>query len=199
MTARQVAGTVWSGRVGEMMAGPERLGTFDVALNPLTLPLGRFEVAIERLDDPEGPLTGVLALGGASEGVKDLNGRMTLSRLLSPLPSGAMRFEDVRMLFKGGRCREAAGSVQLQASLGIAGLSRDMSGPVSCREDGRGMAELKGPRGAERLTIIVDAEGGYEADLAIEGAPPILRDALSRAGFAEEGTSVVLRQSGRLR
>lgn len=199
LTARQVAGSVWAGRIGEMMAGPERLGTFDVALHPLPLFLGRFEVGIERIDDLEGPLSGTLALGGRTEGVKSLNGRMSVSRLLAPLPTGALTFEEARLLFADGQCSDASGTMSLTASLGLAGLAREMRGPIECGPDGRGTARLAGPRGAERLTIHIDAEGNYDADLAIEGAPPFLRSALMSAGFSEEGSTVTLRQSGRLR
>ncbi len=41
MSARQVGGTIWGGRIGELMLGRQLLGTFDVRLDPAALLLGR--------------------------------------------------------------------------------------------------------------------------------------------------------------
>ena len=60
LSARQVAGTIWYGRIAELMLGRQLLGTFDVRLDPAALLLGRIAMPFERLDAAQGPLTGVL-------------------------------------------------------------------------------------------------------------------------------------------
>ena len=64
-TARQVAGTIWYGRVGELSLRARRLGTFEVRLDPGPLLLGAVELGFRRIDDPNGSLDGTLIAGDA--------------------------------------------------------------------------------------------------------------------------------------
>lgn len=198
VSAKEVDGTIWSGRIGEAMLGDASLGSFDVGARPLPALIGRIVADFERFGGLDGPLSGTLHAGTGSDGVSDFNGRLDLSSILAPLPAGAMSFADATMLFDDGDCVEAEGSVALTASLGLPDMARTLEGTLSCADDGRVMANLEGPRGAERVSLWLDAEGGYEADLVIEGAPPAMRAALTAAGFTEDGLSVRLQQSGRL-
>lgn len=198
LSAKQVSGSIWSGQIGEATLGNEMIGTFDVAAHPLPALIGRISADFERLGGMDGPLSGTVHAGTGSQGVTGLNGRLDVSQLLAPLPAGAVSFGDATMLFDDGSCSEASGSVAVTAAMGLPDMNRTLEGTLSCADDGRAMASLSGPRGAERLTFTLDADGGYEADLVIEGAPPALRAMLAMAGFSEEGANVRLQQSGQL-
>lgn len=198
LSARQVAGTVWSGRVGDAMIGDERLGTFDVTLHPLPLLIGRTEVAVERLSDPDGPLTGRFFLSGPSEGVASLSGRVGIASLVAPLPIEALRFDEVDALFDGETCKKASGTVIAVPAAAVAFLTGELSGPVSCAEDGRAEVVLAGPRGGEEIVLLVDAYGNVEASLAIGGAPPALGDLLRSYGFEQGDRGWLLSSRGTL-
>jgi len=49
-TARQVAGTIWYGRIGELTYHGRRLGTFEAAVDPLALLTGALKLNFHRLD-----------------------------------------------------------------------------------------------------------------------------------------------------
>ena len=199
LSARQVGGTVWSGRIGNAMLGEERLGTFDVALAPLPLVIGRTEVHVVRLEDPDGPLEGRFFLSGLSEGGASLNGRVNVSGLVAPLPIDALHFENVDALFDGTACKRGTGTIAAIPAVAVRYFSGEISGPVSCGEDGRIHALLEGPRGGQRVDLAVDALGNVEANLVIEGASPVIGDLLRSAGFAPDGDRYTLTSRGRLR
>ncbi|MCJ7421080.1 type II secretion system protein N [Sphingomicrobium astaxanthinifaciens] len=198
LSARQVAGTVWAGRVGDAMLGRERLGSFDVGLRPLSLLLGRTEVEVERLGDPDGPLSGRFFLAGTSEGVADLDGRVAVADLVAPLPIEALRFEAVDALFDGEGCVRAQGRITALPATAIAPLSGELSGPLSCAPDGRVEALLTGARGAETVALHLGADGEIVAAITITGAPPMLGEALEAAGFERTDTGWTLATRGRL-
>ncbi|MCJ8191263.1 type II secretion system protein N [Sphingomicrobium aestuariivivum] len=198
LSSRQVAGSIWSGRIGDVMVGEERLGTFDVGLRPLPLLIGRTEVDVERLSDPDGPLTGRFFLSGPSEGVASLDGRVNIGGLVSPLPIDAVRFEDVDALFDGGACKSAAGTVTAIPATAIAFLAGELSGPVSCAPDGRVLALLSRPRGGEEVELYLDANGNVEAYLTIAGAPPAIGELLATYGFERSDAGWTLSSRGRL-
>src|SRR5690349_22609995 len=62
-TARQVEGSIWSGRIGELHMRSQPLGTVDVALDPFALLIGNISMSFSRLGSPEGPLDGRLVAG----------------------------------------------------------------------------------------------------------------------------------------
>ena len=199
LSARQVGGTVWSGRIGNAMLGRERLGTFDVKLAPLPLFIGRTEVSVERLEDPDGPLTGRFFLSGPSEGVASLTGRVNISGLIAPLPIDALQFNDVDALFDGEACKSATGTITAIPAAAVRYFTGEISGPVACADDGRVVATLSGPRGGASVALFIDALGDTEAVLTVEGASPLIGEALRASGFSQDGSGWTLSSRGRLR
>ncbi|WP_265569470.1 type II secretion system protein N [Sphingomicrobium nitratireducens] len=194
LSARQVGGSVWAGRIGDVALGDEALGTFDVALSPLPLLIGRFELGATRLEDSNGPLSGRLIVGGGREGVASLSGRMGVARLFAPLPVEALTLEEVDLLFKDGRCAEAKGRIVALPTAGVSAiLNGPLDGELACGEDGRALATLSTPRGGHHLLLAATAEGDIEAEIAVEGASPAMAVTLQGAGFVEEGGRYVLR------
>ena len=198
LSARQVAGTVWSGRIGNAMLGEERLGTFDVRLAPLPLLIGRTEVHVERLEDPDGPLTGRFFLSGPSEGVASLTGRVNIAGLVAPLPIDALEFDNVDALFDGTACKSAQGTITAVPAAAVRYFAGSITGPVSCAEDGRVQAVLNGPRGGAEVRLLIAAGGAVEAQLGVTGASPIIGEALRASGFRLEGNRWLLTSRGRI-
>jgi general secretion pathway protein N len=184
LTARQVGGTIWYGRIADLMLGRQLLGTFDVRLDPAALLLGRVAMRFERVGGTVGPLTGVLRAGGTLRGVEDLSGSMAAGNLLGAAPIDSLDFRDTTVLFEGGRCAEASGQVaaRLAVRLGPIDLDRGFSGSISC-EGERVRARLASPAGSERIEFFVSSEGRVRGWISIRSPLPGLDAVLGAYGF----------------
>lgn len=193
ISARQVGGSVWNGRIGDLSVKQQSLGTFDISTRFLPLFLGRLELDAARLDAGDGPLSLRLVTGGNREGIIDAQGRLPIGDLVAPLPLDAVLLEDVTLLFVDGRCEKAEGSVSLLPSVISPIPVEGFSGSISCGSDGRGLAEFASERGGHRVLFHVDALGSIEAEARTRGAPPAMAAALQLLGYAPEGGELVLR------
>jgi general secretion pathway protein N len=184
MSARQVGGTIWQGRIGELMLGRQLLGTFDVRLDPGALLLGRIAMPFERLDQVQGPLTGVLRAGGSLTGVERLNGAISAANLLGGAPIDALIFTDTTILFEGDRCAEARGRIaaNLAVRFGPLALDRGFAGTVTCEGD-RIRARLASQAGTEQVEFFVNASGRVRGWITIRSPLPGLDTLLSTYGF----------------
>ena len=178
--------------------GSQRLGTFDVALSPLPLFIGRTEVRVERLEDPEGPLEGRFFLSGPSEGIASVNGRLAVDSLVAPLPIEAFEFDDVDLLFDDAGCKRASGTLTALPTTAVPFLTSGMTGPVTCEGD-VALATLAGPRGGETVELRLSRDGMVESSLRIASPPALIGEILRAAGFTIEGSDYVLTSTGRLR
>lgn len=199
LTARQVAGSIWYGRIGDLTLDRQLLGTFDVRLNPAALLLGRVEMRFERIGSLQGPLTGGLRAGGQTRGVEDLSGRMPAASLLAPLPIETLDFSEATILFRNGVCSEARGRVtaRLGMQLGPIDLSRGLSGPLQC-EGERVRARLASESGAELLEFYVSSTGRLRGWITIRNPAPDVTAALAIFGFQPGPGGLTLSVDGRL-
>ena len=152
LSAKQIGGTIWDGRIGDLGLNGQPLGTFDVAAKPLPMLIGRFEMQATRIDAGDGPLDMKLVTGGGREGVIDANGRVEVARWMAPIPVEALLLEDVTVLFDDGQCAEAEGSIRALPSFASILNIDEYAGAVSCADDGRAqVAQAAGlVRGADR-------------------------------------------------
>ena len=184
LTARQVGGTIWGGRIGELMLGRQLLGTFDVRLDPGPLLLGRIAMPFERIDAVQGPLTGVMRAGGSVAGVEGMNGAIPASNLLGGAPIEALTFSDTTILFEDGRCTQASGRIaaNLAVRFGPLALDRGFAGTVSCDGD-RVRARLASQAGTEQVEFFVSSTGRVRGWVSIRSPLPGLDVLLSSYGF----------------
>lgn len=195
-TARQVAGTIWYGRIGELMIREKRLGTFEVRVAPLPLLVGSSQVRFSRMGDPDGPLEGVLSYG-ASNGVRDLTGRIAAAGLLGALPIESIESTDVTLLFRDGRCAAASGQLRVTLAIPIPGdFARQLSGTLRCERE-RVRVRLADPSGVVSLEFYVTAEGRYRAWLRLAGVPPALSAGLALFGFNPSPEGLAMSVDGR--
>ena len=184
LSARQVGGTIWAGRIGELMLGRQLLGTFDVRLDPGALLLGRIAMPFERLDTVQGPLTGTLRAGGTLRGVERLNGAMPAGNLLGGAPIDTITFTDTTVLFAGGRCSQASGrlAANLAVRFGPLALDGGFRGTIACDGE-RVRARLASDAGTERVEFFVSSEGRVRGWVTIRSPLPGLDVILSTYGF----------------
>ena len=190
-TARQVAGTIWYGRIGELQLRAQPLGTLEVRLDPLALLIGHIGMKFDRMDSPDGVLRGQL-VSGLRRGLKDTSGRIAVAEMLSPLPIEAFELNEVTVLFRDGTCVEADGAVTPIVNAPVGGASfAGLTGSVACDGE-RARAVFERPGSNERIEFYVSSSGSYRAWMSVRNAAPEINAALASAGFrpAPEGMSL---------
>jgi general secretion pathway protein N len=197
-TARQVEGSIWSGRIGELHMRSQPLGTVDVALDPFALLIGNISMTFSRLGSPEGPLDGRL-VAGFTRGLIDTSGRIAVGDMFAPLPIAALELDKVTIKFRDGRCEQASGTVRPIIAAPIPGLTFDpgLAGTVQC--DGpRARVGMATPSGAERLEFYVSDSGQYRGWMSVRNSQPDIAGALSLFGFRPSPQGMTLTVDGRL-
>lgn len=199
LSARAVEGTVWSGRIGDLVVGPLPLGTVDAGINPLPLLIGRSEVWLRRPDDAGvGVFSATGTFGSPGLDLRNVNGIVPLAGGMGQLPVSALGFTDFSYRAREGRCAEADGMVTLTLSVpGIAAAGDlAMSGKARC-QNGALAITLAGPTGMEKLLLRVKSNGAWTADLTLSGLPPEVATPLLAQGFTGRGDGLTLRATGK--
>ena len=196
-TARQVAGTIWEGRIGELNFRSRRLGTFAVAVEPLALLTGTVKLGFDRLDDPQGILKGTLISGG-QRGFRETTGRVGIAGLFGALPLDAIAFDKVSVLFKGENCSKAAGQVTVFMAAPLPGVDGVvLRGSPRC-ENTRVRFVLSTPSNAGKLEFYVRSSGDYRAWFRVRGAPADQAANLTAAGFSPSQEGLMMSIDGKL-
>ena len=196
-TARQVAGTIWYGRIGNLHLREQALGTFEVRLNPFPLLIGNISMRFDRMDDPQGVLEGQL-LAGFGSGIKDTSGRIAAGAMFAPLPIEALELHDVTVLFRGRTCVEAAGRVTPVIATPVPGVQfAGLSGTVQC--DGqRARVRMTSGAGTERVEFYVSSTGRYRGWLSVRTTGPDITAGLALLGFRPSSEGMTLTVNGTL-
>jgi general secretion pathway protein N len=188
IAAREVEGTVWSGRLRYASLGGQPIGDLDARMSPFALFLGRASV---RLDG--GLLHGAVigSFGGRGGDIRLLN--LPLSRSFGPVTLTALDVADARLRFRGDGCAEAGGRVGLglKSFLGEQRLSGVLrcSGPVLA-------VDLLSQSAMERLSLRFPDPGRYEATLIVRASDTGQAAGLAAAGFRETPVGHVFKFSG---
>jgi general secretion pathway protein N len=199
VAARDVRGSVWSGRIDQLMLGTMPVGSVRAALSPISLLVGRARIDIWRRQGAADDLSGALTVGFGRVGIDDVTGAVPLGRSFAPLPIGSLIMEDVTAYFSGDRCGHAEGRARAQMAGQFPGLnlSQGLSGTVSC--DGEALLlPLVSQSGLEKVNLRIWRSGRYVAEMRVETADAVLADALAKAGFAGAGGARLLKVEGTL-
>lgn len=196
-TARQVAGTIWYGRIGSLHLRSTPLGTFEVQLDPFALLIGNISMQFKRMDDPHGLLEGRL-VAGLSRGIRDSSGRIAAGEMFAPLPIEALELQDVTVLFRNGVCIEAEGRVTPIIAAPIPGVQfAGMTGAMQCDGE-RARVRMSSGSGAERVEFYISSSGRYRGWLSVRTTAPELGAALALLGFRPSPEGMTLTVNGRL-
>jgi general secretion pathway protein N len=197
-TARQIGGTIWYGRIGDLHLRSQPIGTVEVSVDPLALLVGTVDMGFNRIDSSEGPLAGNL-LAGSSRGIRSTSGRIATAELFAPVPVGALELNDVTVLFRDGRCAEASGRITPVISVPLPGVRVDsaLAGNLECDGE-RARVELTSPSGAERIDFYVQQSGDFRARMSVRSEDPIVNSALAVFGFRASPQGLSLSVDGRL-
>lgn len=199
VAAREVRGSVWSGRIDQLMLGNMPLGSVRAGLSPVSLFMGRARFDIARTKGLADDIRGALTVGFGRIGVDDVTGAVPLGRTFAPLPVGSLMLEDVSAYYSGDRCGHAEGRVRARMAGQMPGLnlSQGLSGVVTCDGDAL-LLPLVSQSGMEKISLRIWRSGRYTAEMRVETADPTLSATLGQAGFASIGGGQVLKVEGTL-
>lgn len=199
LSAREVSGTIWAGRLDDARIADLPLGRLDVQLSPLALLRGRSELIFARSDAGPGALTGRLH-GSGPRGVSDVTGDVALGMRIGGLALGRLQLTGATLRFDDqARCAAAGGTVHLGLSAPVAGLAlaQGLSGALSCA-NGRAQALLSSQSGMEKLRLDFDPGRGWSARfLVAQTSDPLMMTALGAMGFQSTADGYAISASGR--
>lgn len=170
LSAREVRGSVWSGRLVEARAGTAVLGSLAARLDPLALLVARARLRLARGGNDR--FEAALSTGGATRVVEGLTGTVPIEGGLAGVPVSALGFEGFRVRFRDGRCDSAEGLVRANIAAGaVAGLTlpQGLSGPARC-DKGALLLPLASAAGSERVTVTLNGDGRWSAAADFGGA-----------------------------
>jgi len=191
VSAAEVSGSIWSGRLKAAQYRGIPLGDVEASLDPLALIAGTRRVTVQ------GTLGKATLVQGTLRGFETADAAIEIERLHPALPlAGRLRVEQATLLFSGGRCLRAEGRIATDV-LQRAFRGPDVAGTLSCAGDAA-VARLDRRLDDVQVSIAirVDAGGRYEAETRIISANPMVRSALALAGFAESGDGFVRSDEG---
>jgi general secretion pathway protein N len=199
VSARDVRGSLWNGRIDQLMLGTMPVGAVRAGLSPISLLMGRARIDIWRRRGAADDLSGALTVGFNRIGIDDVTGAVPLGRSFAPLPIGSLVMEDVTAYFSGDRCGHAEGRVRAQLAGQFPGLnlSQGLSGTASCDGDAL-LLPLVSQSGLEKISLRIWRSGRYVAEMRVETADAGLAAALAKAGFSDAGGAQLLKVEGTL-
>ncbi len=199
VSGRDVRGSIWGGRVDQLMVGAVPMGNVQVALSPVSLLVGRARFDLARRAGLPDDIAGALTMGFGRVGIDDVTGAVPLGRMFAPLPIASLVMDDVSVRFSAGLCGHAEGQVRAHVSGQIPGLnlSQGLSGTASCDGDAL-LLPLVSQSGMEKMTLRLWATGRYVAEMRVETSDPAIASALGGAGFRGVGNAQMLSIEGSL-
>jgi len=199
LSARQATGTVWGGTLTEARVGAVALGDLEARLSPLALLLGRARIELDGPGTlPGRTIRGAVTVARHGFGVDDLTAGLAAAALFQPVPVTALDLDEVSVRFADGECREAAGRVRATLGPGPAGLPLppQVAGAVRC-DAGALLVPLTGQAGAEGVTLRVQGDGRYRAELSLTPSDAGAAERLRTLGFVQAGGAWRLAAEGR--
>ena len=201
ITAREVAGTIWDGGIGDLRIGALPLGDVAANLRPLPLLIGRREVHVERLNGTGAPgdFSANAAGGEGWLSLSEVEGQVPIGDAFGTIPATALGFNDFHAELSDGKCVGAGG----QVSLILAPFSDLMPGPVALSgtarcSKGALYVPMKGPTGLESLFLRLEPDGRWRADLVLGGLPVEVTAPLLESGFTARPGGIGISADGKL-
>ena len=188
LSARSVAGTVWSADLADARFGDVDLGSLHLGVAPLHLLAGQLRLGVRGVDTPGvEPINGAIVSGIGGEGIESMRGVVPVGQVFAPLPISAVALDAVSVRFVQGQCRQASGQAEMRLSGGIDGapgvtLPRALRGDIHCQA-GALLLPLTSQSGTEALTLRVHADGRFRAELSLQPGDAGAAAQLQRAGF----------------
>jgi general secretion pathway protein N len=197
LNAREVTGSIWSGRLNEARIGPVAIGDVSARLAPMPLLVGRARLAVSRDSAAPDRLAGAFDVARNRRSAESVTGTFSVASLFAPLPIAALQLTDVTVRFRDGACGRAEGLVTATVSGEVAGLPlpASLSGAARC-DRGALLLPLASGSG-EGLALRIHGDGRYEGRLSARATEPVMVERLTGAGFTPGSSGYTLTMQGR--
>lgn len=199
LAARTIEGSVWMGRIEQLMLGKVALGNVEARLSPLQLLVGRARMDFSRQRGAPDDLKGAVSVNSSSFGVDDVTAQVGAGGLFAPLPVTGLDFHDLSVRFVDGACVRAEGRLNARMTSALQGLSlsQGLSGEAAC--DGNALLlPLVSQSGAETMRLRIEGNRSYSAELLVRTSDGALGSELEKNGFTRRGGTWALAVRGRL-
>lgn len=198
-SAREVRGSIWSGRLAEARLGDLALGDLDAGVSPLPLLIGRARIALAHHSaDPAAALSAAIEISRARAAILDATGPIAPGSAFAPLPVTALNLDDVSVRFADGVCESAEGRVRADLTGSLVGqpLPGMVSGTARC-DGGALLLPLVSAATNEGVALRLWADGRYRAELALVPTDPVIAARLDASGFVADGARRTFGVEGR--
>lgn len=199
----RAGGTVWRARFENVRLGPYDARAMSWRLSPLDLVQGKARLPLTFEDGAIEGEAMLLANWHGDRRIVASSLRLEGAALGSLHLPGETTIEGLDIFFDGGRCAQAAGSVQsdvlTRAGAALGWPGPPLAGAAVCEgEDGRIL--LSGVNGlGDQVTVSVDlrGDGAVLWRARVQTTTPEAAAALAAAGFAPDGDGLVKNGEGR--
>lgn len=194
LSARDVSGTIWSGRLEGAALGAQPLGDLRARVFFLPLLAGETRLALTG----EGAFRGLFIRRGQAMAVEGLDIRAPVSAL-GLAEAGTATLSQATFAFQGPTCEAASGRARIEGLAGAGWTAPMLEGPLVC-EGGRLVARLAGRDASIDLsaTLAFERTGRWTLDLVARPADPLISAALSAQGFQPGPEGLTYSTTGRI-
>ncbi|KQM63693.1 type II secretion system protein N [Sphingomonas sp. Leaf17] len=182
LVARRVSGTIWGATLAEARVGDLTIGDVSARLSPLALVVGEARLVLSR--DGASPVSGSAVVSRHSVGLEDMTASIATGGLFAPVPVTTLDLDQVSVRFRDGQCDRAEGRVRATLAGSVAGIvvPTALVGTIRC--DGTALLlPLTSQAGGEGVTVRIEGNGRYRADLTLAAADPLAAQRLEAAGL----------------
>lgn len=167
ISAREVRGSVWMGRLTEARMGAMPLGDLQASLSPVQLFVGRARIDVDGGTGPD-RLAGAIGVSRNSLGLDDVTAKLQAGSSFAPLPIASIDLTDLSVRFADGQCQRAEGRVRanLEGAIGGVRLGGGLTGNARC-EGGALLMPLVGESGMEQVMLKLWPDGRFSADVSV--------------------------------
>jgi general secretion pathway protein N len=203
LTAQQISGSVWDGRLQGAEWRGVALGNLDVGLDADELRAGRLRLdfardgAVRSVSAGAARLRGRLGTAGTTHLVEQLDGPVSLVLPFPFKPQLDVEFKDAAFLLNNaGKCLVASGGITARLSnIPAIGTTPPMAGTFAC-DDGALFLPLTTRDGQLGMSVHIWADRRYRADLIVATQSFPVQLALAAAGFKAGSSGSTLRIEG---
>lgn len=194
LSARDVSGTIWSGRLEDAALGAQPLGDLRARVFFLPLLAGETRLALTG----EGAFQGLFIRRGETMAVRGLDIRAPISAV-GLAGAGTATLSQAAFVFDGAACETASGRARIEGLAGTGWTAPMLEGPLVC-EDGRLVARLAGQDASVDLSanLAFERTGRWTLDLVARPADPLISAALSAQGFQPGPDGLTYSTTGRI-
>ena len=194
LSARDVSGTIWSGRLEGAALGSQPLGDLRARVFLLPLLAGETRLALTG----EGAFQGVFTRRGDAIAVEGLDIRAPIS-VFGLAGAGTATLSQAAFAFDGATCETASGRVRIEGLAGTGWTAPVLEGPLVC-EQGRLVARLAGQDASVGLSADLSFQrtGRWTLDLAARPVDSMISAALSAQGFQPGPDGLTYSTTGRI-